>query len=171
MHMSVLFVFVKRTSICVCQGIVDLPKRSTPGVEFCFGLSLHIFIMVRHCLWKMCATPGACINETGFLFSLAAVVPQSKSTELCSSSAAVVPHKVNLPRCVVTQWPLCHKVSLPRCEAWRRRTQGDVTILWSPGVDYQWDKGHSIFEVQRNGMGYQTILRTLKILIVLGGDF
>ena len=36
--------------------------------------------MVRHCLWKMNATPGACINETG-LCSSAAVVPQSKSTE------------------------------------------------------------------------------------------
>ena len=52
-------------------------------------------------------THGACINETG-LFSSAAVVPQSKSTELRSSgavvpqskstelcgSAAIVPHKV-----------------------------------------------------------------------------
>ena len=91
--------------------------------------------MVRHCLWKMYATPGACINETG-LFSSAAVVPQNKSTELCSSSVAVVPHKVNLPSCVVARWPLCHKVnllscvvaqrplchkvSLPRCEARRR---------------------------------------------------
>ena len=33
--------------------------------------------MIRHCLWKMCVTPVACINETG-LFSSAAVVPQSK---------------------------------------------------------------------------------------------
>ena len=59
---SLLFVFVKRTL-----------------VNFHFGLSLYIFSMVRHCLWKMCATPGACINETGLF-----------------SSAAVVPHKVNL---------------------------------------------------------------------------
>ena len=58
--------------------------------------------------------PGAYINETG-LCSSAAVVPQSKPTELCSSSmdvvprskftklcssAAVVPHKVNLSSCV-----------------------------------------------------------------------
>ena len=50
--------------------------------------------MVRHCLWEMYATPGASINETG-LFSSAAVVPQSKSTELCSW-VVVVPHKVNL---------------------------------------------------------------------------
>ena len=47
-------------------------------------------------------------------------MPQSKSTEWCSSSAAVVPHRVNLPSGVVTQRPLCHKVSLPRCEARRR---------------------------------------------------
>ena len=52
-----------------------------------------------------------------------------------------------------------------------RMKQGGVTILWSPDVDYQWDKGHFIFGVQRNGMGYLTILRTLKILIVLSGDF
>ena len=56
--------------------------------------------MVRHCLWKMCATPDACINETA-LFISATVVPQSKSTELSSSSAAVVPHDGNLPSCVV----------------------------------------------------------------------
>ena len=61
--------------------------------------------MVRHCLWKTSATPGVCINETG-LFSSAAVEPQSKSTELCSS-ATVVPHKVNLPSCVARR-PLCH---------------------------------------------------------------
>ena len=42
--------------------------------------------------------------------------------------------------------------------------------MWSPDVDYQWDKGHFIFRVQRNGMGYLT-LGTLKILIVLSGDF
>ena len=50
------------------------------------------------------------------------------------------------------------------------RTQVDVTVLWSPDVDYQWDKGHFIFGVQMYGMGYLTILRTLQILIVLSGD-
>ena len=44
--------------------------------------------MVRHCPWKMCARLLA-LHQTG-LFSAAAVVPQSKTTELCSS-AAVVP--------------------------------------------------------------------------------
>ena len=60
----------------------------------------------------MNATPGACINETG-LFSSTAVVPQSKSTELCSS-AVVAPHKVNLPSCVVARRSSGHiKVNLP----------------------------------------------------------
>ena len=44
--------------------------------------------MVRDGLWKMCATPGARINETGLLSS-AAVVPQSESTELCSLAAVL----------------------------------------------------------------------------------
>ena len=124
--------------ICVCQVFVESSKafNLTPWVKFYFGLSLHIFSMVRHCLWKMCATPIACIKET-WLFSSAAVVPPSKSTELrsssaavvphkvnlielCSVSAALVPHKVNLPSCEVAQRPLCHKVSPPRCEARRR---------------------------------------------------
>ena len=70
--------------------------------------------MVRHCLWKMSATPGACIK------------PGLVRRPLC--------HKVNLPSCVawrplchkvnsrscVARQPLCHKVNLPRCEAWRR---------------------------------------------------
>ena len=40
------------------------------------------------------------------LCSSAAVLPQSKSTELCSSVAVVLCHKVNLPSCVA-RWPLC----------------------------------------------------------------
>ena len=35
--------------------------------------------------------------------------------------------------------------------------QGDVMILWSPDVDCQWDKGHFIFVVHGNGMGYLLI--------------
>ena len=52
--------------------------------------------MVRHCLWKMSATTGACIK------------PGLVRRPLC--------HKVNLPRCVARR-PLCHKVNLPSCEA------------------------------------------------------
>ena len=70
--------------------------------------------MVRHCLWKMSATPGACIK------------PSLVRRPLCHkvnlpSYVARRPlcHKVNLPRCVARQ-PLCHKVNLPRCEARQR---------------------------------------------------
>ena len=55
--------------------------------------------MVRHCLWKMCAIPGACI-KAGLV-----------RLPLC--------HKVNLLSCVARR-PLCHKVNLPRSEARRR---------------------------------------------------
>ena len=102
------------------------------AVKFYFGLSLHIF---QHgsslSLENVC--DSWCMHQTGF--SSAAVVPQSKFTELCSSAAVVsqsqlvnllsrvarrpLCHKVNLPSCVARQ-PLCHKVNLPRCEARRR---------------------------------------------------
>ena len=70
------------------------------AVKFYFGLSLHIFqAHGPSCLWKMSATPGACIK------------PGLVRWPLC--------HKVNLPSCVARR-PLCHKVKLPRCEARRR---------------------------------------------------
>ena len=74
-------------SICVCwifQSVIFLKF----ALNFTLDRAFIFFSMVRHCLWKMCATPGACITETG-LFSSAAVVPQSKSTELCSSATDV----------------------------------------------------------------------------------
>ena len=72
-------------------------------VKFYFGLSLHIFqhglSLVHHRFWKMSATPGACIkpglvrpllchkvNLPSCVARSAAVVSQSKSTELCSSA-------------------------------------------------------------------------------------
>ena len=64
------------------------------SVKCFFGLS-----MVRHCPWKMCATPRACIKPVCFA-----------RRPLC--------HKVNLPSCVA-RWPLCLKVNQPSCEAWR----------------------------------------------------
>ena len=105
-------------------------------------LGVRILNAIAHCLWKMCATPGACIKETG-LFSSAVVVPQSKSAELCSSAvvvpqskstelrslAAVGPHKVNLPSFVVARRPLCHKVNLPSFVIARWRLCHKVT--WS----------------------------------------
>ena len=65
------------------------------SVKFYFGLS-----MVRHCPWKMCATPRACIKPGCFA-----------RRPLC--------HKVNLPSCVA-RWPLCYKVNQPRYDARRR---------------------------------------------------
>ena len=72
-----------------------LIRASTRSVKFYFGLS-----MVRHCPWKMCATPGACVGP-GCL----------ARRPLC--------HKVNIPNSVARR-PLCHKVNLPRYEARRR---------------------------------------------------
>ena len=86
-----------RSTIDLC--LLNLPKCSTAWVKFYFGLSLHIFQLVRHCLWKMCATPGACVNKTGLFSLAAAVVPQSKSTKLCSSSAATVPQSKSIELC------------------------------------------------------------------------
>ena len=99
------------------------------AVKFYFGLSLHI---CQHgsslSLENVC--DYWCMHQTGFssaavmpqskfteLCSSAAVMPQSKFTELCSS-AAVMPQS-KFRSCVARQ-PLCHKVNLPRCEARRR---------------------------------------------------
>lgn len=44
---------------------------------------------------------------------------------------------------------------------------GDVTTLWTPNVDWQWNKGHFTCGVQGNGMGLSdNFLRTQKKLIV-----
>ena len=65
-------------------------ESSEPCCSFYFGLSFHIF---QHgsslSLENVCYS--WCMHQTG-LFSSAAVVPQSKFTELCSS-AAVVPQR------------------------------------------------------------------------------
>ena len=82
--------------------------------KFAVKFYFIFFSMVRHCLWKMSATPGACIK------------PGLVRRPLCDkvnlpSCVAWRPlcHKVNLPSCVARQ-PLCHKVNLPRCEVRRR---------------------------------------------------
>ena len=79
------------------------------SVKFYFGLS-----MVRHCPWKMCATPRACIKPVCF-----ARRPFCHKVNL-PSCVARPPfcHKVNLPSCIA-RWPLCLKVNQPSCEAWR----------------------------------------------------
>ena len=71
--------------------------------------------MARHCPWKMCATPGACIKPgrlarrpLGHKVNLPSCVGRRP---LC--------HGVNLPSCVARR-PLCHGVNLPKYEARRR---------------------------------------------------
>ena len=59
---------------------------------------------------------------------------------------------------------------IKRSAVHNKNTRG-CNNLWSPNVDCQWGKGHFIFRVQGNGMGYLTILKTLKTLIVLSGHF
>ena len=98
------------------------------AVKFYFGLSLHIFQHgYRHCLWKMSATPGACIK------------PGLARRPLC--------HKANLPT-YVGRRPLCHIVNLPRCEARRRhlimtcdifgtRQTNTLTLCYSFGKTYK----------------------------------
>ena len=94
------------------------------SVKFYFGLS-----MVRHCPWKMCATPRACIKPVCFarrplcqkvnLPSCVARRPFCHKVNLPSCVARrPFCHKVNLPSCVA-RWPLCLKVNQPSCEAWR----------------------------------------------------
>ena len=85
------------------------------AVKFYFGLSLHIFqhgsslSLENVCdYWRM--------HQTGF--SSAAVMPQSKFTELYSSAAVLSQSKFT--SCVARQ-PLCHKVNLPKREARRQR--------------------------------------------------
>ena len=126
----------------IAEGLLQSVSK-TRSVKFSFGLS-----MVRHCLWKMCATPGACIKP-GCLarrpLSHKVNLPSSVARRpLChkvnlQSSVVRRPlyhkenlpstvarrllwplcHKLNLPICVARR-PLCHKVNLPRCEVWQR---------------------------------------------------
>ena len=83
------------------------------AVKFCFGLSVHIF---QHglslSLENVC--DYWCMYQTGF--NSAAVMPQSKFSEFCSSVAVL--SQIKFTSCVARQ-PLCHKVNLPTCEGRR----------------------------------------------------
>ena len=72
--------------------------------------------MVRHCHWKIWATPGAFIKP-----DCLAQRPLCHKVNLLSCVASRPPlcHQENLQSCVV-QWMLRHKVNLLRCEARRR---------------------------------------------------
>ena len=100
--------------------------------------------MVRNCLWKMSATPSACIKPGLVRRTLCHKV----NLPSCVARRRLC-HKVNLPSCVAWQL-LYHKVNLPRCEARRRHlittcnilgtgktnTLGTVHYLWEwPGQE------------------------------------
>ena len=70
--------------------------------------------MVRHCLWKMCAIPGASIKPGLVRLPLCHKV----NLLSCVARQPLSGHKVNLLSCEARR-PLCHKVNLPRCEARR----------------------------------------------------
>ena len=62
--------------------------------------------MVRHCLWKMCAIPGACSKPGLVRLSLCHKV----NLLSCVARQPLSGHRVNLPSCVARRL-LCHKVS------------------------------------------------------------
>ena len=143
---GVLFVFVKHASfksllkVYYWSVFVNLPKRSTAWVIFYFGLSLHIFQLVRHCLWKMCATPGACVNKTGLFSLAAAVVPQSKSTKLCSSSAAAVPQSKSIELCSSLAAVVPQSKSTKLCSSSAAAVpQSKSTEMWSSALPFHDD--------------------------------
>ena len=94
--------------------------------------------MVRHCLWKMCAIPGASIKPGLVRLPLCHKVNLLN----CVARQPLSGHRVNLPSCVarrplchkinktscVARQSLCHKVNLPGCEARRRHLimTGDI---------------------------------------------
>ena len=121
-------VFVKRSSFkkfaeswsSVHRFVFPESSKAFIFQKFVVKFYFIFFSMVRHCLWKMSATPGACIK------------PGLVRRPLCDkvnlpSCVAWRPlcHKVNLPSCVARQ-PLCYKVNLPSCEAQRRHF-----LFWS----------------------------------------
>ena len=114
--------------------------------------------MVRHCLWKMCAIPSACIKPglVGLplcykvnLLSYVARQPLSGHRVNLSSCVAERPlcQKVNLPSCVARQL-LCHKVNLLRsevrrchlimtCDIFGTRQTNTLTLCYLLGKTYK----------------------------------
>ena len=114
-----------RTQPLICVGCsVQLIREVFFEIAFSSSSSPHICLALRRlltfcltlmrCLWKMSATPGACIKQG------LARWPMCHKVNLSSYvTGRLLCHKVNLPSCVVRQ-PLRHRVNLPRCEARRR---------------------------------------------------
>ena len=116
------------------------------SVKFYFGLS-----MVRHCPWKMCATPRACIKPVCFArrplchkvnlpswqCSSAAVLPQSKSTELCSS-VAVLPQSKSTELCSSAAF-LPQSKSTELCSSVAVVPQSKSTEIWRSSAPFHHD--------------------------------
>ena len=111
------------------------------AVKFYFGLSLHIF---QHelslSLENVC--DSWCMHQTGF--SSAAVVPQSKFTELCSS-AAIVSQSKSTELCsseaVVPQSKSTKMWSkfTELCSSAAVESQSKSTEMWSSAVPFDHD--------------------------------
>ena len=136
---TLLFLYVIRTYRSVfVRGLLNLPKRLTPWVKFYFDLSLHIFSKDRHCLWKMCATPGACNNETR-LFSSAAVVPQSI-------------HWVSLPRCEARR-----RLFILTCDIFGNRQTNILALCYLFGKTYKPAHSSSVSQNQYSNTIHSTV--------------
>ena len=92
---------------------MNLPKRSSFKSVLKVNTLSKILLWIF--LWKMRATPGACIKP-----DCLARRPLCHEVNLPASCEAqrLLCHKVNLLSCVARR-PLFHKVNLPRCEARR----------------------------------------------------
>ena len=105
--------------------------KFTPWVKFYLGLSLHIFV------WKMRATPGACI-KLGWL----ARRPLCYKVNLRASREAqrLLRHKVNLLSCVARR-PKCARVNLPSScsSAAAVIPQRKSTEMWSSAAPFHHD--------------------------------
>ena len=125
---SLCWIFVKRTNLRVCWRstidlcLMNLPKRSS------FKRLLKVYTLSKILLWIKPsyfslenAYDSWCMHQTR-LFSSAAVVPQSKCTELCSL-AAVVPQSKSTKLCSLA-------AVVP---------QSKSTEMWSSGAPFRHD--------------------------------
>ena len=124
-------------------------RKFTPWVKFYFGLSLHIF------LWKMHATPGACIKPSCLAQRL---LCHKVNLPASCEAQRLLCHKVNLLSCLARR-PLFHKVNLQRCEAWWRPLSHKVNL---PRCEARWY--HFIMTCDLFGTGQTDILALCYLL-------
>ena len=86
--------------------------------------------MIRHCLWKMCAIPGACIKPG--LVRLPLSPSKSKPTMSCVARQPLSGHKVNLPSCVARRRHL-----IMTCDIFGTRHTNSLTLCYLLGKTYK----------------------------------